>query len=130
MKPTRRQFAGAVLVTTTAAACGSKKTELDVSANPPGPGPVSPPPADAAAPPGGTPGGPGRAPPPPAAAPAPPPIPHPELEEVTLVQLRDRLAAKTDTAVSLVEKYTRRIAAMNERGPKLRAVLEVNAQAA
>ena len=49
-----------------------------------------------------------------------------ELHELTVADLQDRMAKGTDTARSLSEKYLARIAALNEAGPMLRAVIETN----
>src|SRR5947199_5622032 len=49
-----------------------------------------------------------------------------DLEEVTVAELAEGMRSGRWTAKSLVEKYLGRIAAINERGPTLRAVLEIN----
>ena len=54
---------------------------------------------------------------------APPPF---ELEEATVASLQKRLGAGSDTARSLAEKYLARIEALDRKGPRLRAVLELN----
>jgi amidase len=56
-------------------------------------------------------------------------LPAPELAELTFADLQNRMTAGTDTARSLVGKYRQRIEAMNEKGPMLRAVLELNPEA-
>jgi len=55
--------------------------------------------------------------------------PAAELVEATIADLQARMAAGTDTAASLVDKYRQRIAALDQKGPMLRAVLEVNPEA-
>jgi amidase len=57
-------------------------------------------------------------------------VPARELEELTIAQLQERMASGAETAESLVDKYRARIEATNERGPKLRAVLELDPDAA
>ncbi|HEX4417026.1 MAG TPA: amidase [Kofleriaceae bacterium] len=52
-----------------------------------------------------------------------------ELIELSFADLEARMAAGTDTAASLVGKYRRRIAALDQAGPMLRAVLELNPEA-
>ncbi len=52
-----------------------------------------------------------------------------ELEEVTIAQLQKRMRSGEETSRSLVEKYMARIGAMDQRGPALRAVLEINPDA-
>ena len=52
-----------------------------------------------------------------------------ELHELTVADLQDRMAKGTDTARSLSEKYLARIKALNEAGPMLRAVIEINPDA-
>ena len=52
-----------------------------------------------------------------------------ELEEWRLADLQAAMRSGSETAVSLAEKYLRRIDALNLRGPALRAVLEVNPDA-
>src|SRR5262245_66188899 len=53
-------------------------------------------------------------------------LPARELEELTIAQLQQRMASGAESAASLVDKYRRRIEATNDRGPKLRAVLELH----
>ena len=52
-----------------------------------------------------------------------------ELHELTVADLQARMAKGTDTARSLCEKYLARIKALNEAGPMLRAVIEINPDA-
>ena len=76
-----------------------------------------------------------------AAAPAPqPPVPPPapaapaaaeefELAEATIAELQASLVAGRRTSRGLVEAYLARIAALDRRGPELRALLEINPEA-
>jgi len=65
----------------------------------------------------------------PAASPeAPPPAPF-ELEEDSIADLQGRLASGRETARSLTEKYLARIESLDQKGPALRAVLEINPDA-
>jgi amidase len=70
---------------------------------------------------------------PPATPPAPPASHHAapatELVELTFADLQKRMADGTETAKSLVEKYRRRIEALDQKGPMLRSVLELNPEA-
>jgi len=52
-----------------------------------------------------------------------------EWEEATVTELQAAMASGKETAASLAEKYLRRIEELNQRGPTLRAVLEVNPDA-
>ena len=52
-----------------------------------------------------------------------------DLEEATLADLQARMSAGKDTARSLVEKYTARIAQLDRQGPALRSVIELNPDA-
>jgi amidase len=52
-----------------------------------------------------------------------------EWEEATIGDLQAALAKGRQTAVSLVRAYLRRIEDLNQRGPALRAVIEVNPEA-
>ena len=52
-----------------------------------------------------------------------------ELEEITIDQLQEAMAAKKWTAESITRQYLDRIEAMNLKGPELRAVIEVNPDA-
>jgi len=56
-------------------------------------------------------------------------LPAPELAELSFADLQNRMAAGTDTAKSLVDKYRQRIAAIDQKGPTLRSVLELNPEA-
>src|SRR5262249_4219803 len=56
-------------------------------------------------------------------------MPAAELVELTFADLEARMAAGTDTARSLVQKYRQRIEAMDQKGPMLRSVLELNPEA-
>ena len=58
-----------------------------------------------------------------------PDLPHPELADVTVAELRRRLDSGEVTARRLAEMHLERIAAMNTRGPALRAVIELNPDA-
>ncbi|WP_201979507.1 amidase [Hymenobacter rubidus] len=51
------------------------------------------------------------------------------LHEATVADLQERMAKGTETARSLCEKYLARIKALNEAGPMLRAVIEINPDA-
>jgi amidase len=52
-----------------------------------------------------------------------------ELEEATIEDLQKRMRSGELTSRSLVEKYVARIEALDQRGPTLRAVLEINPHA-
>ncbi|HZJ66222.1 MAG TPA: hypothetical protein VFD36_22105, partial [Kofleriaceae bacterium] len=52
-----------------------------------------------------------------------------ELIELTFADLQARMKAGTDTSKSLVAKYRQRIEALDQKGPMLRAVLELNPDA-
>src|SRR5690242_9079764 len=109
--PTRRDLVAGVVIAGAAAACRDRKE----------PQPAAKPTS-------------GEAPPAGSATPTPTTsgtqaLPAPELEELSIAQLLERLASKSETAVSLVDKYRKRIEATNERGPKLRAVLELDTEA-
>jgi amidase len=56
-------------------------------------------------------------------------FPADDLVEASIADLAAKLASGAETTVSLVDKYRRRIAAMNEQGPALRAVLELDREA-
>jgi amidase len=58
-----------------------------------------------------------------------PELPHPELAGATVTELRRRLDRGELTVRRLAEMHLERIAAMNARGPALRAVIEVNPDA-
>lgn len=68
---------------------------------------------------------PANAPPPPVAA----AVPAMELVELTFVELAALMAAGKETAKSLVGKYRQRIEALDQKGPMLRSVLELNPEA-
>ncbi len=57
------------------------------------------------------------------------PAPPFELEEVTLAQLRDGMAAGRWTSHHIVEQYLERIAALDRSGPTLRSIIETNPEA-
>lgn len=52
-----------------------------------------------------------------------------ELEELSIAELHDGLAAGRFTARSLTESYLRRISELDRQGPKLHAVIELNPDA-
>jgi len=52
-----------------------------------------------------------------------------ELNELTIADLQQRMAAGQDTSKSLTEKYLARIAAIDRQGPALRSVIETNPDA-
>ena len=52
-----------------------------------------------------------------------------DLDEATLADLQQRMEAGRDTSRSLVEKYLRRIDAIDRSGPMLHSVIEVNPDA-
>jgi len=58
------------------------------------------------------------------------PIPDDRLPEATIIELQAEMTAGRLTSRRLVEFYTRRIAALDGRGPRLGHVLEVNPEAA
>jgi len=58
------------------------------------------------------------------------PIPDDRLPEATIAELQAEMAAGRITSRRLVEFYTRRIASLDGRGPRLGHVLEVNPEAA
>jgi amidase len=67
---------------------------------------------------------------PPAAAPAAPAAAEEfELAEATIADIQASLAAGRRTSRGLVEAYLARIAALDRRGPELRALLEINPEA-
>lgn len=55
--------------------------------------------------------------------------PHEQIEEATIAGLQAEMAAGRLSSHSLTQMYLERIAAMNEAGPTLRAVIETNPQA-
>ena len=56
-------------------------------------------------------------------------IPFPEVEERTIQELQEAMAAGTLTARALVEMYQQRIQAVDREGPALRSVIEINPDA-
>ncbi len=52
-----------------------------------------------------------------------------DLEEITIDALREGMYKGTHTAVSITEKYLKRIEAIDQNGPELRSVIEVNPDA-
>jgi amidase len=65
-------------------------------------------------------------------APSPPPasVEAPtDVVELSFAELQARMAAGKDSAKSLVAKYRQRIEALDQKGPMLRAVLELNPEA-
>ena len=52
-----------------------------------------------------------------------------DLEEATIADLQARMTTGKETARSLVEKYTARIAQLDRQGPALRSVIELNPDA-
>jgi amidase len=56
-------------------------------------------------------------------------IPAVELVELTFADLEARMVSGSDTARSLVQKYRQRIEAIDQKGPTLRSVLELNPEA-
>jgi amidase len=91
-------------------ACGKREEPRPAPAKPPEPVLPTPPAVAARA----------------AAAEAAPSV---ELIELTLADLQQRLKVGTDTSKSLVAKYRQRIEALDQKGPMLRAVLELNPEA-
>src|SRR5829696_103499 len=57
------------------------------------------------------------------------PFPGGEVEEATIAQLQARMAAGTLTSVQLVQLYLDRIVAIDQSGPTLRSVIQVNPDA-
>jgi amidase len=53
-----------------------------------------------------------------------------DLEEATIADLQQRMERGEETARSLVEKYTARIAQLDREGPALRSIIELNPEAA
>jgi len=52
-----------------------------------------------------------------------------ELSEITIDTLQDKMAAGTYTSRSIIEMYLKRIAAIDKKGPKLNAIIELNPDA-
>jgi amidase len=57
------------------------------------------------------------------------PFPGGEIEEATIAQLQARMAAGTLTSAQLVQLYLNRIVAIDQSGPTLRSVIQVNPDA-
>jgi amidase len=55
--------------------------------------------------------------------------PHRDVEEVTIAELQERMAKGRLTARELVDKYIDRIEKIDQRGPKLNSVIEINPDA-
>lgn len=55
--------------------------------------------------------------------------PHEQIEEATITGLQAEMTAGRLSARELTQRYLERIAAMNEAGPELRAVIETNPEA-
>jgi len=55
--------------------------------------------------------------------------PNPGIEEVTIAQLEAQYTAGTLTATSLVNAYETRISALDQSGPRLNSLLQVNPDA-
>ena len=55
--------------------------------------------------------------------------PPTDVVELSFAELQARMASGKETAKSLVAKYRRRIEALDQNGPKLRAALELNPEA-
>ena len=66
---------------------------------------------------------------PPAVATAGRNVPAFELEELTMAELQARMASGQDTARSLLERYLERIRSLDQQGPALRQILEINPDA-
>jgi amidase len=65
----------------------------------------------------------------PAAPPTPAPSATPDVVELAATEARDRMAAGTLTARALTQAYLNRIAAIDDAGPRLNAVIEINPKA-
>ncbi|MEO7084061.1 MAG: amidase [Gemmatimonadaceae bacterium] len=57
-------------------------------------------------------------------------VPAGPLDELTIDDLQKRMASGTDTSASLVRQYLARIDALDQKGPSVNAVLELNPDAA
>jgi amidase len=55
--------------------------------------------------------------------------PHRDIEEVTIAELQDRMAKRRLTSRELVDKYIDRIEKLDQRGPRLNSVIEINPDA-
>ncbi|MCU1349458.1 MAG: amidase, partial [Acidobacteria bacterium] len=58
------------------------------------------------------------------------PVPSFELDEITIGELQDGMKSGRWTARGLVDAYTQRIDAIDEHGPSINAVIELNPEAA
>ena len=65
----------------------------------------------------------------PSAPPVPSSPPTPDVVELAATEARDRMTAGTLTAHALTQAYLNRIAAIDDAGPRLNAVIEVNPKA-
>ena len=65
----------------------------------------------------------------PSAPSAPPPVATPDVVELAATEARSRMAAGTLTARALTQAYLNRIAAIDDAGPRLNAVIEINPKA-
>jgi amidase len=54
---------------------------------------------------------------------------HRHIEEATIAELQAAMTSRRETARSLVEKYLERIEDIDQRGPKLNSIIEVNPDA-
>ncbi len=68
--------------------------------------------------------------PPPPSGPRPEAVPDAWIEELTVADLQKMMGAGEQTSRSITEAYLRRIDALDRSGPTLRAVIEVNPDAA
>ncbi len=59
----------------------------------------------------------------------PAPLPPFDLQEATLADLQKKMQSGEESARSLVDKYRRRIEALDKQGPALHAVIEINPDA-
>jgi amidase len=55
--------------------------------------------------------------------------PHPELEELTIAELAEKMRRQEVTSVDLVDRYLMRIGALDRSGPFLKSVLELDPDA-
>ena len=55
--------------------------------------------------------------------------PHPELAEADIATLQQQLADGSSTSATLTQAYLERIAAIEDAGPRLDAVIELNPEA-
>ncbi len=56
-------------------------------------------------------------------------VPYPELEEITIAELRSALDAQRISARELVDMYLARIDAIDRNGPRLNSIMEINPDA-